>query len=1363
MPNDSHQHVVKTTSQWNERAVEYWVVPRGCLCVELTPDGKTKLKIGEGNKYYHQLPYVTDGSNLSQYYTKEEIDNLLNNFNRMAIMDTEEKESKDDLPLDGNKLGDVYLVKSQDPSTKPDPDVYLWTGSKWIYVGYDFTNIDLSHYLTKEEFHQLFDNVQEKVDIMWPKMHSHQNINVLDRIEEPYTTAEKEKLAGLRNYDSDIDHINYDIDLLMAEKHHHDNKSFLDTITEDYQIWSIADREKFDNIPDYAGVIAEIQYEIQILNEKSHTHGIDGKGTLDILNQIEEPYTTAEKEKLAGLENYSDFIGTNGMYSGTHGLVPAPSTRDVGKVLSSTGTWVSLPEITVNDFTGATDSTDGTHGLVPAPLAGEETYFLCGDGTWKEIEIPEYDAGIGLTLGTSIEHNQNTDIPEDYIQVEYLESTGTQYINLGQLAIWDYIDITIDFSITHIVNDTWISGNGNSYYGYCKGLGMLDNALRKPDTNTTYDPDILQENLRVIGFYHTDESYQNVYVFARSDSYGRAVGNSQCRIYSISTVETSSQVGGNGKKCKFFPCIRRADNVPGLYDTVSNSFFTNSGTDAFLYGPAMRVREVLPDTGNTFNVNVGEGLIVDDDNFINNDGILDITQDDAGNSNVLTIHFRDNVTKDVTIDTGVVNITQEDPNKLNELTIESSDGTTSVITIPGASYIAGTGIEIGGSIIYNRDRRIPSEIYRQVEYIESDGTGYIMTDIVPTSRTWYQFRYRGSNDSTYPTGAVFGSTAIIDGQYRDSQAFFEYYDNALKTCMMSGNSSGYGYYASSTYPSIFNHDMVVNIGNGNMNLYSVYTCEYAGNGSFRNDTRLEDVGTSNTDKDSNVQPLAIFGVNTYDITNDIRTVENRRGGRFYYLNKMEGALDDSLMTHYLRPCYRLSDERYGVYDVKNLVFYPVNDNTGFTVGNDLVDIEPVEGDVISAKIGKGLSIDPLYGKIVNAGVIDVIQDEAQQNKLTVKFINSQKDIVIPTGTGGAYTAGDGINITSDATPVIEAKLGKGLYFDTNDAIAADVYTAGQGISMSNPSGISVLNQEYYFDTQITCSLSGSFQRSFQKTTDEPALGALINVHNVGQSDSWTGPVFVGLTESSVKCTYNTDNVVGPFTYKGKTWYCTGGNYWVDGSLTDDNHNILRIPGQNQSVFPDEINNFTIAKLIIDTAGLLDNNDKVITAKLGSGLRFDSNDAIEVEPQYVRVSTTDSFVLLHTKPSDWDTDWYKYYELTYDQLPGVPPDWDPTKHYKYINDNYVLGSPGDTFVSTTWYDKHYVGLDPNTPVVFDSDVYYTGDLSLITDGENFDTAFEKVNEAIQHIERLENEVGFLKGNSVGVRTTSDPERIEFYRT
>ena len=881
MPNnDSHQHVVKTSEQWNERIVEFWVVPRGCLCVELTPNGKTKIKIGEGNKYYSQLPYICDGDDLSQYYTKEEVNNLFDNFNRMAIMSTDEYDRKADLPMTGNKLGDVRFVKSSSPSITIDPDIYLWNGRKWIYVGNQFPKIDLNKYLKKTEFHELFDPVKErvddigpKVDEMYPMRHTHANKDILDNTTASYTSEEKTKLAGLHNYDVEISD-------LQSKSHTHDNKSFLDTITQEYQIWSQEDRYKFDHIKNYDQDITEIRVYIQTLESIAHTHA-----NKNILDQVTAAFTVEDKTKIDSLHNDTPFIGTDGMYPGVEGNVPAPLTTDVGKFLSSDGTWRPISE--ASDFIGATDERDGYHGLVPAPLAGEESYFLKGDGTWSEVpeyELPPattttlggiivgdnltidedgvldgtpdttYTAGDGVTLGTPYVHNRNTDIPETYLQLEYLESTGTQYINFNSLAIDNYVQITIDFSITHVVDDTWIAGNGNSWYGYYRGLGMLNGSLRKQDANVTYDPDILQENLRVVGTFSVDESYQHVYAFARSGSNGTVAGNSQCRIYEISSIETYSDYSPKpgGRTTHMYPCMRKSDNVPGLYDTDRNIFYTNDGTGDFICGPEDTVTEYINPT--VINVNTGAGLEVDADNDIN------------------------------------------------------------------------------------------------------------------------------------------------------------------------------------------------------------------------------------------------------------------------------------------------------------------------------------------VKLGSGL------------------------------YFDSNGNIAASGGGGGGtiYQAGDGINITSGATPSIEAKLGEGLHFDTNDAIAADVYAAGQGISMSNPSGISVLNQEYYFDTQVTCSLSGSFQRSFQKTTNEPALGALINVHNVGQSDSWTGPVFVGLTESSVKCTYNTDNVIGPFTYKGKTWYCTGANWWVDGSLTDDNHNILRIPGQNQSVFPDEINDFTIAKLIIDTAGLLDNNDKVITAKLGSGLTFDDNNAIELD-------------------------------------------------------------------------------------------------------------------------------------------------------
>lgn len=47
---------------------------------------------------------------------------------------------------------------------------------------------------------------------------------------------------------------------------------------------------------------------------------------------------------------YSDFVGTDGSATGTHGLVPAPATTDVNKYLSSSGSWVSVPDRAPAEF-----------------------------------------------------------------------------------------------------------------------------------------------------------------------------------------------------------------------------------------------------------------------------------------------------------------------------------------------------------------------------------------------------------------------------------------------------------------------------------------------------------------------------------------------------------------------------------------------------------------------------------------------------------------------------------------------------------------------------------------------------------------------------------------------------------------------------------------------------------------------------------------------------------------------------------------------------------------------------------------------------------------------------------------------------
>lgn len=51
---------------------------------------------------------------------------------------------------------------------------------------------------------------------------------------------------------------------------------------------------------------------------------------------------------------------------------------------ASSDTTIGLTDTTYSDFSGATSSAAGAHGLVPAPSAGDEGKILHGDGTWKD-------------------------------------------------------------------------------------------------------------------------------------------------------------------------------------------------------------------------------------------------------------------------------------------------------------------------------------------------------------------------------------------------------------------------------------------------------------------------------------------------------------------------------------------------------------------------------------------------------------------------------------------------------------------------------------------------------------------------------------------------------------------------------------------------------------------------------------------------------------------------------------------------------------------------------------------------------------------------------------------------------------------
>lgn len=81
---------------------------------------------------------------------------------------------------------------------------------------------------------------------------------------------------------------------------------------------------------------------------------------------------------------YSNFKGATTSEAGSTGLVIAPVAGNANRYLRSDGTWAVPPDTntTYGVFAKATADAAGSTGLVPAPAKGQQTYYLRGDGTW---------------------------------------------------------------------------------------------------------------------------------------------------------------------------------------------------------------------------------------------------------------------------------------------------------------------------------------------------------------------------------------------------------------------------------------------------------------------------------------------------------------------------------------------------------------------------------------------------------------------------------------------------------------------------------------------------------------------------------------------------------------------------------------------------------------------------------------------------------------------------------------------------------------------------------------------------------------------------------------------------------------------
>ncbi|MBP9999436.1 MAG: hypothetical protein KBT14_01930, partial [Proteobacteria bacterium] len=201
-------------------------------------------------------------------------------------------------------------------------------------------------------------------------------------------------------------------------------------------------------------------------------------------------------------------------------------------------------------------------------------------------------------------------LPAGYTELEYIESTGTQYIDTGleittnyakakaKITPLGYNSITRPWGIQGAQNicftawdknssshpDGWLA-LGSDWY-----VGKSSSTFFNTSLNVPYEFDFEADNGSASGVY-AGETFSttyagtlintgNIYLF-KCNKYSGGASKTRIHYFEMTTAAGSRN---------FIPAKRDSDGEVGMYDTVSGTFFTNSGTGEFIAGPVAEIK-----------------------------------------------------------------------------------------------------------------------------------------------------------------------------------------------------------------------------------------------------------------------------------------------------------------------------------------------------------------------------------------------------------------------------------------------------------------------------------------------------------------------------------------------------------------------------------------------------------------------------------------------------------------------------------------------------------------------------------------------------------------------------------------------------
>ena len=269
-----------------------------------------------------------------------------------------------------------------------------------------------------------------------------------------------------------------------------------------------------------------------------------------------------------------------------------PANNGAEQILMNTGTPGNVGTKDIYDSTGS--YIEQTDALVTA----EQFNTAVQNAIDSEFECVGWDQTHTHCWFVKIRGvTEQTVLPTGYTALEYLESTGTQYIdtgvipnsNTGVIADFQYTDTRSGEQVVFgVVENNFLIDriSGIMYYAYKQGRS-LNGAFQMDEQTARYTVALNWKNSGTASMNDTTKQLSSVifsnsvsmYIFASNYIDHGAYIPMTGRIYNIKVSQNADMVRN------FVPARRDRDGELGMYDLVSNTFFTNAGDGEFIAGP----------------------------------------------------------------------------------------------------------------------------------------------------------------------------------------------------------------------------------------------------------------------------------------------------------------------------------------------------------------------------------------------------------------------------------------------------------------------------------------------------------------------------------------------------------------------------------------------------------------------------------------------------------------------------------------------------------------------------------------------------------------------------------------------------------